>query len=134
MTWLKIPVKQPKVSEIENEAEKLRADKKSFPSDIKYIYKADYSLIKTEAVGLTDRKLECLRQLCRYSDAEIKFEKFSSHRKVIGPAIVFFKKAFFSIMKSLLKDTIDHQKRFNQSVVIAYAEQFESPKISTKDN
>lgn len=69
-----------------------------------------------EFVTSPDR-LARLRRLCQIYGVRIRPETITSHRRIIGPVIVAFKKVLFRIVEGLLGKTIKHQRDFNAEVV-----------------
>lgn len=69
------------------------------------------------AFVVSPERLELLRGLCHLYSAGIRAEKITSHRPVIGPAIVFVKKAFFRVLSALLGPSFQFQRDFNAGVI-----------------
>ena len=74
------------------------------------------ALAKGSFVASPER-LELLRGLCQIYSAGIRAEKISSHRKVIGPVIVFVKKLLFRVISNLLGPSFSFQRDFNAGVI-----------------
>lgn len=89
--------------------------------DLEYIDMLKRPLIDGSLITSTQR-LEKLRTLCQLWDVDIKAVKITSHRPVIGPIIVAFKKALQPIIKILLKDFIRQQKDFNAATISLLAD------------
>ena len=62
-------------------------------------------------------RMELLRGLCQIYSAGIRSEKITSHRKLIGPVIVFMKKGIFRVVSALLGPTFQLQRDFNAGVI-----------------
>ena len=73
--------------------------------------------IATGSFTVTPERLELLRSLCHLYSAGIRAEKISSHRPVIGPVIVFVKKALFRVVSGLLGPAFRYQRDFNAGVI-----------------
>jgi hypothetical protein len=69
------------------------------------------------AFVVTPERLELLRGLCQIYSAGIRAERISSHRRYLGPLIVFFKKALFRVISALLGPTFSYQRDFNAGVI-----------------
>lgn len=75
-----------------------------------------------EGSELDDDSVERLRRLCQLWDVTLRPHAISSHRPVIGPVIVFFKRILLRAMQFLLKDTLHQQRSFNAEVIRALSE------------
>ena len=73
--------------------------------------------IATGNFSVTPERLELLRSLCHLYSAGIRAEKISSHRPIVGPIIVFIKKAVFRVVSGLLGPTFRYQRDFNAAVI-----------------
>ncbi len=73
--------------------------------------------IATGNFSVTPERLELLRSLCHLYSAGIRAEKISSHRRIIGPVIVFVKKALFRVVSGLLGPSFRYQRDFNAGVI-----------------
>lgn len=89
--------------------------------DARYIEKLPVSIVGG-ALAVDDRVLEKLRRLCQLWDVEMKPVKITSHRKVIGPFIVFAKKLIFPLLKVFLKEPLRQQRDFNAAAIALLAE------------
>jgi len=75
--------------------------------ELSYVASFEHKLLP-EDIDLDFRSLENLRVLANFSQFELKIAReISSHRKYIGPLIVFFKKASWPFIKIHLKETFD---------------------------
>jgi hypothetical protein len=73
--------------------------------------------ITTDSFVVSPERLELLRSLCHLYSAGIRAEKIRSHRRVIGPAIVFVKQVFFRMLSGLLGPSFRFQRDFNAGVI-----------------
>jgi hypothetical protein len=90
-----------------------------------------------EGFVLSSDQTEHLRALCKLSKVELKpAREITSHRKIIGPAIVFLKKLTWPLMQIHLKDTFNELSDFCSWTVKTIAEQtieIEKLKSDSKD-
>ena len=73
--------------------------------------------ISNGAFVTSPKRLELLRNLCQLYSAGIRAEKFTSHRPVIGPLIVFVKRRLYPIVSALLGPSFRFQRDFNAGVI-----------------
>jgi hypothetical protein len=73
--------------------------------------------ISKGAFVVSPERLELLRGLCHLYSAGIRAEKITSHRRVVGPVIVFVKKALFRVLSALLGPSFQFQRDFNAGVI-----------------
>lgn len=73
--------------------------------------------ITTGSFVVSPERLELLRGLCHLYSAGIRAEKITSHRKLVGPCIVFVKKLLFRILTALLGPSFQFQRDFNAGVI-----------------
>lgn len=66
---------------------------------------------------LSNEETERFRALCTFSQFELKPPIVRSHRRYLGPIIVFCKKIAWRILSSLLRDTFNSQRAFNCATV-----------------
>lgn len=76
----------------------------------------DTNIVRGSLV-LSPHRLELLRRLCHVYSAGVRSERISSHRPILGPAIVFAKKILFRIVSPLLGPSFKHQREFNAAVI-----------------
>lgn len=76
----------------------------------------DTNIVRGSLV-LSPHRLELLRTLCHVYSAGVRSEKISSHRPILGPAIIFAKKILFRIVSPLLGPSFKHQREFNAGVI-----------------
>jgi hypothetical protein len=125
-TWLKLPESASGRSatlaaELEERVQqRLRTDE--FKADeIKYVGKLDMRPVKGD-LNISESELEKLRRLCQVWDIELRTENITSHRKVIGPLIVWTKKLILPVLKALFRNMIEQQKEFNAAAISLLAE------------
>lgn len=95
-----------------------------------------YTIEEIEAVSRLKRTLfppdfqldqetsECFRTLVQFADVQLKpAQMIRSHRRFIGPLIVFIKKLTWPLIQIHLKDTINSAREFNARTVILLAKQ-----------
>lgn len=73
--------------------------------------------IASQSFTATPKRLEMLRSLCQIYSAGIQAGKITSHRKVVGPVIVFIKKILFRAVAALLGPSFERQREFNAGVI-----------------
>ena len=66
---------------------------------------------------VSDLQLEKIRRACQLWDVDIHIKEISSHRPLIGPIIVGFKKLLYPVLKAFLKDFIRQQRSFNAATL-----------------
>jgi hypothetical protein len=122
-SWLKVAGKPADAlaAELELLVRKKIESGKFRSEDVEYIERINRQLVKG-TLALSDSKLEKLRRLCQLWEIEVKSGEISSHRKVVGPFIVAFKKVLFPIVKVLLKDTLRQQRDFNAAAIALLTE------------
>ena len=69
------------------------------------------------ALSFSPDRLKLLSQLCQMYNVEINHRAITSHRPVVGPVIVAFKKVLFRLMSALLGPTLRQQREFNATVI-----------------
>lgn len=129
MAWLRICGEEDPALSSELSALAEAASKKHNFSQksLDYITKLDrrISLVSEGTASQTqidDVLVEKLRLLCKFWDVYPTAGSISSHRKFIGPIIVAFKKALFSMLRVLLKPAFEKQRNFNAQVIEMLAE------------
>lgn len=73
--------------------------------------------LASDSFVASPERLELLRGLCQIYSAGIRAEKISSHRKFIGPVIVYVKRIVFRVISALLGPTFSFQRDFNAGVI-----------------
>lgn len=96
-------------------------EKKYSKEDLYYIKHVDLNAVKG-SLDVSDVELEKLRVLCRSWDIDLKPGSITSHRKIVGPLIVCFKKLLFPLVRMFLKDLIQQQRSFNAATLALIAE------------
>ena len=86
-----------------------------------YVSHVDLALCKKE-LKISDERLEKLRHLCQLWDIDLRHKEITSHRKFVGPAIVFVKKRIYPLFRFFLKDLIHQQQRFNATAIALIAD------------
>jgi len=76
----------------------------------------------TDASRIDDETLERLRRLCEVWEVNMKQTHITSHRPVVGPIIVFFKKLLFPLLKIFLKEPFAQQRKFNAEALALLAD------------
>jgi hypothetical protein len=61
--------------------------------------------------------IERLKNLCQLWDVQVRETSITSHRKVIGPVIVFVKRMVIRLVRLVLKDSMRQQRDFNAGVI-----------------
>lgn len=114
MTWLQVTGKEdPELAlNIQKQAEALNLD----PKHIQDIKELSFRLVDSD-LDLDSEMLNKLRMACQLWDVDLRMNNITSHRKFIGPVIVFIKKLFAPFIKFFLKDFIRQQKDFNAAVI-----------------
>jgi len=122
-------VKKPVSSEIYEVARKSSSEKLSLSPGLKKEVQ-EVALVSKKlfpsTVELTLEESETFRLLCSSAISEPQPPIIRSHRVIIGPVIVFFKKFAWRILNSLLKNQWESQRFFNRRVVRQLAEQVAS--------
>jgi hypothetical protein len=99
-----------------------RMDSSEYTADeAYYVSHVDLTLCKKE-LRLSDERLEKLRQLCQLWDIDLRHKEITSHRKFVGPVIVFAKKRIYPLFRFFLKDLIHQQQRFNATAIALIAD------------
>jgi len=75
------------------------------------------SAISTASFIVSSERLELLRNLCHLYSVGIRAEKIASHRRLLGPIIVFAKKSVFRVISALLGPSFRYQRDFNAGVI-----------------
>ncbi len=73
--------------------------------------------IARQSFSTSPERLEMLRSLCQIYSAGIRAGKITSHRPLVGPAIVFSKKILFRAVAALLGPSFERQREFNAGVI-----------------
>lgn len=89
--------------------------------EMKYIAAINEMPVKGK-IRISPEKLEKLRRLCQVWEVNLSYNKITSHRRLIGPLIVLFKKLFYPVVQALFKDFIRQQKEFNAATIALLAD------------
>jgi hypothetical protein len=100
--------------------ERIAAGKYS-AGDIAYIAKMS-ARVTADKLDVSYQTLEKLRRLCQLWDVDLRPGGISSHRKILGPAIVAAKRLFYPVLRVFMKDFIRQQRSFNAAVISVLAE------------
>lgn len=71
-------------------------------------------------LDVSAESLAYLRRLCQLWEVDLRpARSITSHRKIIGPVIVAFKRMAFPIVRFFMRETLKQQRDFNAAVVEA---------------
>ncbi|MFO0417541.1 MAG: hypothetical protein ACK5Y6_09655 [Pseudomonadota bacterium] len=98
------------------------------PNEVERIAKLS-TAISQGSFSVSPERLELLRGLCQIYSAGIRAEKITSHRKVLGPVIVFVKRSLFRVVSALLGPTFQFQRDFNAGVIRLLADLSNEQKV-----
>jgi hypothetical protein len=70
-------------------------------------------------VFLSAELVEAFRRLCQLHNVTLLESEISSHRRFVGPVIVFGKKMLYRILRPLLEKTLHQQQEFNAAAIYA---------------
>lgn len=73
---------------------------------------------------VSDAQLEKIRRACQLWDVDFRLREIQSHRKLVGPIIVAFKKLLYPVLKAFLKDFIRQQRSFNAAILALVVDQY----------
>ena len=94
----------------------LRAAGKFSEADQLHIKGLSFSVTR-EGFAASPERVELLRRLCQVYSADIRPPAPTSHRKIIGPFIVFGKKMLQPVVNAVLGPALRNQREFNASVI-----------------
>ena len=94
----------------------LRSAGKFSEADQLHIQGLSFSVTR-EGFVATPERVELLRRLCQFYSADIRPPAPTSHRKIIGPFIVFGKKLLQPLVNAVLGPAVRNQREFNATVV-----------------
>ena len=94
----------------------LRAAGKFSEADQAHIAKLSFSVTRDGFIA-TPERVELLRRLCQIYSADIRPQAPTSHRKIIGPFIVFGKKLLQPVINAVFGPALRNQREFNANVV-----------------
>ena len=123
MTWLKVcgAEREDIAHELEGAVAAKISAGKFRAADVEYIARIDRGLVDG-ALEVSDSRLEMLRRLCRLWEVDLKAGEISSHRKILGPFIVAFKRLLLPMVRALFKDTLRQQRDFNAAAIAMLTE------------
>jgi hypothetical protein len=117
-TWLEISGKAaPKVAEQLSEQVASLSAAGVMPANEQARVAQLSTALTNDSFVASPERLELLRGLCQIYSAGIRSEKISSHRKFLGPVIVWIKKLLFRVISVLLGPTFSFQRDFNAGVI-----------------
>jgi len=91
--------------------------------EIEQVAELDKSLFPKE-FEISEDSRETLRVLCSYSRCELRSgREIRSHRRFLGPLIVFLKRLSWPLIRFHLKDTFESMQLFHSWVVYSHARQ-----------
>jgi hypothetical protein len=96
--------------------EALRAAGKFSEADQAHMAKLSFSVTR-DGFTATSERVELLRRLCQIYSADIRPQAPTSHRKIIGPLIVFGKKMLQPVVNAVFGPALRNQREFNANVV-----------------
>lgn len=94
----------------------LRAAGKFSEVDERHIAQLSFSITR-DGFTATPERVELLRRLCQLYSADVRPPAPTSHRKFIGPFIVFGKKLIQPIVNAVFGPALRNQREFNAAVV-----------------
>lgn len=119
-SWIKFGPDSAAISAlIETRVAESRRNRRYTADDLRFVKELDLSLIEGD-LDLSEKQLEKLRRLCQSWDIELRIT--GSHRRYIGPIIVFIKRLTYPLLRLLLKPVIEQQRDFNSATIALLAE------------
>ena len=94
----------------------LRAAGKFSEADERHIAQLSFSVTR-DGFTATPERVELLRRLCQIYSADIRPQAPTSHRKIIGPCIVFGKRMLQPVINAVFGPALRNQREFNANVV-----------------
>ena len=94
----------------------LRAAGKFSEADERHIAQLSFSITR-DGFAATPERVELLRRLCQLYSADVRPPAPTSHRRFIGPFIVFGKRLIQPIVNAVFGPAIRNQREFNAAVV-----------------
>ena len=101
---------------LEEKVAALRAAGKFTEADQAHIQGLSFSVTR-DGFAATPERVELLRRLCQFYSADIRPPAPTSHRKVVGPFIVFGKKLLQPLVNAVFGPALRNQREFNAAVV-----------------
>ena len=96
--------------------EALRVAGKFSEADQAHIAQLSFSVTR-DGFSATPERVEVLRRLCQIYSADIRPQAPTSHRRIIGPIIVFGKKMLQPVINAVFGPALRNQREFNANVV-----------------
>lgn len=126
--WLELPASLASnggeanlAAELEKRVQERLASGEYTSQELDHVSRVDVNPIQGE-LNIPDKRLEKLRRLCQVWDVDLRVDKITSHRKIIGPFIVAAKKLMLPVIRVFLKNFIAEQREFNAAAVSLLAE------------
>ncbi|MEY4668470.1 MAG: hypothetical protein RL518_1169 [Pseudomonadota bacterium] len=94
----------------------LRAAGKFSEDDERHIARLSFSVTRDGFVA-TPERVELLRRLCQIYSADVRPPAPTSHRRIIGPFIVFGKRMLQPVINAVFGPALRQQREFNANVV-----------------
>jgi hypothetical protein len=94
----------------------LRAAGKFSEADERHIAQLSFSITR-DGFAATPERVELLRRLCQLYSADVRPPAPTSHRRFIGPFIVFGKRLLQPIVNAVFGPALRNQREFNAAVV-----------------
>lgn len=94
----------------------LRAAGKFSEADERHIAQLSFSVTR-DGFTATPERVEILRRLCQIYSADIRPQAPTSHRKIVGPFIVFGKRLLQPVINAVFGPALRNQREFNANVV-----------------
>lgn len=128
VSWLKLPAalgsggrEESLALELEKRVQDKLAAGTYSAQELDHVQRLSVNPVQGE-LQIPDKRLEKLRRLCQVWDIDLRVGQITSHRKLLGPFIVAFKKLLFPIMRVFLKNLIAEQREFNAAAISLLAE------------
>ena len=116
-------------SELNAKVEQRAASLGLDPDASEGIARIDFNLFQ-QGEPIDPEIFEEIRVACQLWNVDLPVSNFKSHRPIIGPVIVAFKKAFAPMIRFMLKDFIREQRDFNAATVALIAKSLNAKKDS----
>ena len=94
-----------------------RATQIDFTWDQKKYLQALTFELRLDPNSINESFLDKTRTACQLWDVDLRSQHITSHRKFVGPVIVYAKKLIAPVIKFFLKDFIRQQKDFNAAIL-----------------
>lgn len=111
-----------------------RMDNTYTQDEIESVVNYDSRIFKKE-LNLTQKDVDLLKHLINISQVKISVPKsIVSHRKYLGPVIVFFKKIVYRLVGYCISPTLKIQSDFNTTLIAYLIQREESRNISVNND